>query len=301
MSETVYGLMAEFDSPGAVLHAAEKVRGAGYRRWDVFTPFPIHGLDQVMGYKNSLVGWVSLAMGGGAFLSVVGLLWYCNAFDYPLIVGGKPMFSPPMTFVPAYILMIMGAALGALIGMLAINQLPRLHHPFAVGDGVENFAIGQLHDALVVQIRHRRHDADFLGDPVAVAQPSVTRRAVDVKPSAPALEQRLVDRQRVGFHKIGRAGYPARVHRGIFKRVHFAGDGLQRLAAGHGARGRHLRTEAIGKKMVGLLRPQFRLAIHAREQLVRIHFDGRLAGNPPRQAEDADRRRADRRANQSQR
>jgi hypothetical protein len=129
MSDKVYGLMAQFDSPGAVLAAAEKVRAAGYRRWDVFTPFPIHGLDEVMGYRNSLVGWVSLALGSGAFLSVVGLIWYANAFDYPLIVGGKPMFSPPMTFVPAYIMMIMGAAVGALIGMLAINQLPRLHHP----------------------------------------------------------------------------------------------------------------------------------------------------------------------------
>lgn len=124
-----YGLMAEFDSPAAVLHAAEKVRGAGYRHWDVFTPFPIHGLDKVMGYRNSHVGAVSLAMGAGAFLSVVGLIWYANTFDYPLIVGGKPMFSPPMTFVPAYILLIMGAAIGALVGMLGLNQLPRLHHP----------------------------------------------------------------------------------------------------------------------------------------------------------------------------
>jgi hypothetical protein len=129
MSQAVYGLMAEFDSPGAVLRAAEKVRNAGYRRWDVFTPFPIHGLDKVMGYRNSLVGWVSLAMGAGAFFSVVFLLWYANDFDYPLVVGGKPMFSPPMTFVPSYILMILGAAVGALLGMLGINQLPRLHHP----------------------------------------------------------------------------------------------------------------------------------------------------------------------------
>jgi hypothetical protein len=124
-----YGLMAEFETPGAVLDAAKEVRDAGYRRWDVFTPFPIHGLDKVMGYKNSLVGWVSLLLGAGAFLSVVGLLWYCNAYDNPFIVGGKPMFSPPMTFVPAYILMILGAAVGALLGMLGINQLPRLHHP----------------------------------------------------------------------------------------------------------------------------------------------------------------------------
>lgn len=129
MSEKIYGLMAEFDSPGAVLSAAKKVRDAGYRRWDVFTPFPVHGMDKVMGFQNSLVGWVSLAMGAGAFLSVVGLIWFANAFDYPLIVGGKPMFSVPMTFVPAYIMLIMGAAVGALIGMLGLNQLPRLHHP----------------------------------------------------------------------------------------------------------------------------------------------------------------------------
>ena len=129
MSDKIYGLMAEFDSPGALLRAAEQLRADGYRRWDAFSPFPIHGLDQVMGYKNSLVGWVSLALGAGAFLSVAGLIWYANAFDYPVMVGGTPLFSAPMTFVPSYIMLIMGAALGALLGMLGLNQLPRLHHP----------------------------------------------------------------------------------------------------------------------------------------------------------------------------
>lgn len=129
MSEKIYGLMAEFDSPGAVLHAAKQVRAAGYRRWDVFTPFPIHGMDKLMGFQNSLVGWVALAGGAFMFLNVVGLIWFANAFDYPLIVGGKPMFSVPMTFVPAYIMLIMGGAIGALVGMLGLNQLPRLHHP----------------------------------------------------------------------------------------------------------------------------------------------------------------------------
>lgn len=125
----LYGVMAEFNTPGELLAAAKKVRAAGYSRWDVFTPFPIHGIDQVMGMGNSLVGWVSLALAAGAFLNVAGMIWYCNAFDYPLIVGGKPMFSAPMTFVPSYIMLIMGGALGALVGMLALNQLPRLHHP----------------------------------------------------------------------------------------------------------------------------------------------------------------------------
>lgn len=124
-----YGLMAEFDSPADILRAAEKVRAAGYHRWETFTPFPIHGLDRVAGYRNSLVGWFALVFGGGAFVATMGLIWFTNAFDYPLIVGGKPMFSPPMSFVPSYIMMVLAAAVGAFVGMLVLNGLPRLHHP----------------------------------------------------------------------------------------------------------------------------------------------------------------------------
>jgi hypothetical protein len=138
MSVKPYGILAEFDSPAAILTAAEKVRDAGYSRWDVFTPFPIHGMDKVMGLKNSLVGWVALGGGAFMFLNIVGLIWFANAFDYPLIVGGKPMFSVPMTFVPAYIMMIMGGAGGALIGMLAFNELPRFNHPLFTS---ERFAL----------------------------------------------------------------------------------------------------------------------------------------------------------------
>jgi len=129
VSAKTYGLIAEFETPAAILEAAEKVRDAGYHRWDVFSPFPIHGIDKVMGLKNSLVGWFALAFGGGAFVTTMGLIWFCNAFDYPLIVGGKPMFSPPMSFVPSYILMILGGAVGAFVGMVALNQLPRWHNP----------------------------------------------------------------------------------------------------------------------------------------------------------------------------
>ena len=129
MNDKDYGLMAEFDSPAAILSAAKKIRAAGYCRWEAFPPFPIHGLDQVAGFKNSLVGWFALLFGGGAFVATMGLIWFSNAFDYPLIVGGKPMFSPPMSFVPSYIMMVLGAAIGAFVGMLALNGLPRLHHP----------------------------------------------------------------------------------------------------------------------------------------------------------------------------
>ena len=129
MSENHYGLSAEFDSAAAVLRAAEQVRDAGYRRWDVFSPFPVHGLEKVMGLGNSKVGWFSFAFGAGAFIGTLGMIWFMNDFDYPIVIGGKPMFSVPMSVVPSYILLVLAAGLGTFIGMIALNQLPRHHHP----------------------------------------------------------------------------------------------------------------------------------------------------------------------------
>ncbi len=129
MSESNYGMSAEFDSAAAVLSAAKRVRDAGYRRWDVFSPFPIHGLDKVMGLGNSKVGWFSFLFGGGAFIGTMLMIWYMNDFDYPIVIGGKPMFSPPMSVVPSYILLVLMAGLGTFIGMIALNELPRHHHP----------------------------------------------------------------------------------------------------------------------------------------------------------------------------
>jgi hypothetical protein len=122
-------MSAEFDSAAAVLSAAEKVRDAGYRRWDVFSPFPVHGLDKVMGLGNSKVGWFSFLFGAGAFVGTMAMIWYMNDFDYPIVIGGKPMFSTPMSVVPSYILLVLMAGLGTFIGMIALNELPRHHHP----------------------------------------------------------------------------------------------------------------------------------------------------------------------------
>lgn len=129
MSAKTYGLIAEFDSPAAVLSAAEKVRDAGYSRWDVFSPFPVHGLDKVMGLKNSHVGAFSFVFGAGAFIGTMGMIWFMNDFDYPILIGGKPMFSPPQALVPSYILLVLASAVGAFVGMVALNRFPRLYHP----------------------------------------------------------------------------------------------------------------------------------------------------------------------------
>ena len=124
-----YGVIAEFMTPAAAMHAAEKVRDAGFTRWDVYTPFPVHGMDRAMGLKNSRVGWFAFLGGVAGYATGMLMIWYMNALDYPLVVGGKPMFSPFAAFPPSYELTILFGAFGSLGGMLFLNRLPRLHHP----------------------------------------------------------------------------------------------------------------------------------------------------------------------------
>jgi hypothetical protein len=124
-----YGIVAEFETAADILHAAEKVRDAGFRRWDVYTPFPIHGMDRAMGMKNSKVGWFSFIGGVSGYTLGMVMIWWMNAYDYPIIVGGKPMFSPFSAFPPSYELTILLGSFGALFGMLFLNRLPRLYHP----------------------------------------------------------------------------------------------------------------------------------------------------------------------------
>jgi Protein of unknown function (DUF3341) len=124
-----YAIMAEFDNPADILHAAQKVREDGYRYWDVFTPFPIHGMDRAMGISNSKVGWFSFIGGCLGYTTGMLMIWFMNDVDYPIVIGGKPMFSPFAAFPPSYELTILFGSFGALLGMLFLNRLPRLHHP----------------------------------------------------------------------------------------------------------------------------------------------------------------------------
>ena len=128
-AQKLYGLLAEFVNTSSVLHAAEKVRNAGFRKWDVFTPFPIHGMDKAMGLKNSKVGWFSFIGGVTGYATGMLMIWWMNAVDYKILIGGKPNFSPFGAFPPSYEMTILLGAFGAIGGMLFLNRLPRLHHP----------------------------------------------------------------------------------------------------------------------------------------------------------------------------
>jgi hypothetical protein len=124
-----YGVIAEFTNAAGIMHAAEKVRDAGFTQWDVFTPFPVHGMDKAMGLKNSKVGWFAFLGGATGYTCGMLMIWFMNSLDYPILVGGKPMFSPYSAFPPSYELTILFGAFGALGGMLFLNRLPRLYHP----------------------------------------------------------------------------------------------------------------------------------------------------------------------------
>jgi len=124
-----YGLIATFETPAAIYHAAEQVRDAGYKQWDCISPFPIHGLDKAMGLKRSIVPRFSLAGGITGFCTGMSLIWWTGGYDYKLIVGGKPYFSPMFAFPISYELTILFTAFATIGGMLFLNGLPKHYHP----------------------------------------------------------------------------------------------------------------------------------------------------------------------------
>ena len=127
--QPIYGLLAEFGNTGDLLAAARSASEAGYRRLDAFTPFPVEGLADAIGFHGTRVPLVTLIGGligcfGGFCLQV-----YPNVFGYPLNIGGRPYYSWP-SFIPiTFELTILCGALAAAVGMLALNGLPTPYHP----------------------------------------------------------------------------------------------------------------------------------------------------------------------------
>lgn len=125
----IYGLIAEFDSPDALLEAARRAHAEGYRRMDAHTPFPIEGLAEAIGFRRTRLPLVVLV--GGIIGCVGGFLmqYYISVIAYPLNVGGRPLNSWPAFIPVTFETTILAAALAAVIGMLALNRLPMPYHP----------------------------------------------------------------------------------------------------------------------------------------------------------------------------
>ena len=124
-----YGIVAAFDTTPALYQACMQVRDAGYTQWDSLTPFPVHGLDAAMGMRRSQVPRFSLTGGLIGFCTGMSFIWWANAYEYPLIVGGKPYFSPMFAFPMSYELTILFTAFATIAGMFLLNRLPMHYHP----------------------------------------------------------------------------------------------------------------------------------------------------------------------------
>src|SRR5689334_425286 len=122
------GYLAEFEDVDSIIDAAEKVRDAGFRRWDVHSPFPIHGIDEAMNIRPTILPWLVLAGGLSGLVGGLLLQWYTMAHDYKYFISGKPLFSLP-AFIPViFECTILVAAFTAGLGMLLLNKLPLLYN-----------------------------------------------------------------------------------------------------------------------------------------------------------------------------
>ena len=127
--DRVYGVIGEFADPDELVHAGRKIREMGYKRLDAMTPFPVHGIDAAIGIPYSKLGWIVICCGLTGTLTAQLLIWYCGAINYPLVIGGKPLFDFSFSIPVTFELTILFTALTTFIGIFALNGLPRLYHP----------------------------------------------------------------------------------------------------------------------------------------------------------------------------
>jgi hypothetical protein len=130
----LYAVVAEFDRPESLRAAARRARARGYRRLEAFSPFPVEGVAEALGFRERwiapvmLAGGVAGALGGYAMQAAVNL-------DFPLNVGGRPLIAPPAFALITYELMVLGAVCAGVLALLLGSRLPRLHHPmFEIAD-----------------------------------------------------------------------------------------------------------------------------------------------------------------------
>ena len=125
----IHGTVAEYESVDSLLNACRRIRDAGYKKTDAYTPFPVHGIDKALGIKPTVLPWIVLVCGlTGTVTALVMQIWM-NSIDYPYIISGKPYISLPAFIPVAFELTVLFSSFGAFFGMWALNGLPRFSNP----------------------------------------------------------------------------------------------------------------------------------------------------------------------------
>jgi hypothetical protein len=125
----LFGVMGEFSTPEDLLAATKRAREAGYKHVEAYTPFPVEGLSEAVGFRWTAVPLITLIGGVGGGLTGFGLQYWVAAITYPLNIGGRPLNSWPAFIPVTFELTVLGASIFAVFGMLALNKLPQPYHP----------------------------------------------------------------------------------------------------------------------------------------------------------------------------
>lgn len=127
--DKVYAVMGEFSEPEDLVEAGRRIRGMGYTKIDAMTPFPVHGIDEAIGIPYSKIGWIVVCGAIAGILTAQVLIYYVGVIDYPLIIGGKPLFDFTYSIPPTFELAVLFSAITTFMCTWALSGLPRLYHP----------------------------------------------------------------------------------------------------------------------------------------------------------------------------
>ncbi|MFU8811533.1 MAG: DUF3341 domain-containing protein [Balneolaceae bacterium] len=125
----LYGILAEVRNPKELIDIARLVNRSGYKKFDTFSPFPIHGMDKAMSLQKSKLGWIVFGHGLVGLTGALAMIYYMMVVDYPLNISGKTLMNIPAWIPVTFELTVLLSAFGAVFGMFFLNGLPRLNHP----------------------------------------------------------------------------------------------------------------------------------------------------------------------------